>query len=149
MSEEEELVCENCGSSYTESENTDECCEWYSNTHKGRYEVNYYAEFWVGWNSAMSGPPDSSFCRREYRNEGGYMWSICGCTQDTGECIRIGKHKPKGSALSEDDVEVGSTHSNKEESNQGGKGRKKRKTKKTEKKQEHDQASENTKKRKV
>lgn len=102
---EAELRCGQCKTDYKESENVDNCCVWYSGTHKGMYIVNEDSSFWHGWKE-WYGPPDSAHCREEYRNEGGYIWSICGCNRDTGECSRSGKHKPEGEPLSDDDVEL-------------------------------------------
>lgn len=102
---EELLKCGNCGMNYKESENDDDCCEWYSTTHKGKFLVNWKSKFWLGWEEHL-GPPDSSFCRQRYSRDGGYKWSICGCEHDRDECRRISKHKPKNEPLSDDDEEI-------------------------------------------
>ncbi len=99
------LTCRNCHKQYKASENVDDCCLWYSDTHKGEFQVNWKSDFWYDWNEGR-GPPDSAYCRREYGREGGYVWSICGCDHNRDECEREGKHKPEGEPLSDDDFEI-------------------------------------------
>jgi hypothetical protein len=113
--EKKPLKCRNCEEFYFESENTDDSCLWYSTTHKGAFVVDYKSDFWRGWEEHL-GPPNSSHCRKEYGNEGGYMWSICGCRKDTGECERTSRHKTEDESISDDDEEIPYETSDEEES---------------------------------
>ena len=56
--------------------------------------MDWDSDFWYDWNEGC-GPPDSEHCRKEYGNEGGYVWSGCGCRNDHDECERSGPHEPE------------------------------------------------------
>ena len=97
------LICMNCEEEYVEAENTSTSCMWYSETHKGRLEVNEDEDHWDGWHDG-NGPKNTAANRVEF--SGGFRWSICGCKcGDNGECERIQRHKPQGGELSDDDVQ--------------------------------------------
>jgi len=100
----EVLTCAFCDEEYVESENKEDSCEWFSETHKGRFIVDEDSDLWYKWHEGR-GNPNGKFCRENYCNSGGYVWSICGCQQfNNGECMRSGKHKPEYD-LSDDDYE--------------------------------------------
>ena len=56
--------------------------------------MDWDSDFWYDWNEGC-GPPDSEHCRKEYGNEGGNVWSGCGCRDDHDECERPGPHEPE------------------------------------------------------
>ena len=104
VGEAEVLTYAFCDEEYVESENKEDSSEWFSETHKGRFIVDEDSDLWYKWHEGR-GNPNGKFCRENYCNSGGYVWSICGCQQfNNGECMRSGKHKPDYD-LSDDDYE--------------------------------------------
>lgn len=86
------LTCAFCDKEYVESENKDDSCEWFSETYKGRFIVDEDSDLWYKWHEGR-GNRNGKFCRKNYCNDGGYVWSICRCQNNNGECVRNGKHK--------------------------------------------------------
>ena len=87
-------ICSKCHTKYTASDNYDGACVYCDDNHLGTLEVNWEHDFWYDWNEAC-GPPDSKYCRERYGEDGGYVWTGCGCTcGDNGECERVGRHEP-------------------------------------------------------
>ena len=43
------LTCENCGERYSEADNDDDACVWYSDEHKGMFLTDCESEAWYGW----------------------------------------------------------------------------------------------------
>lgn len=99
------IVCARCEDKYCESENTDKSCLWYSRTHKGKFIVNHDSEFWYGWKE-WNGPRNSTYCRKKFGIEGGFVWTRCGCDHNRDECERECRHKPEDASLSDDDYEI-------------------------------------------
>ena len=88
-----ERTCKRCDQKYDQRYNNDQtACVYYADEHEGTFDVDWDSDFWYDWNEGC-GPPDSEHCRKEYGNEGGYVWSGCGCRNDRDECERSGPHE--------------------------------------------------------